>query len=636
MNAPVRAGDSTRLRMGVLGMVVLSLFAALYARLWYLQVVAAPESTRAVIINQVRVVPEEAARGRILDRQGRVIVDNRVSEAVTVNRVKFKGDVEEVTRLAALLNIPPAVLVNRINDQRFSPYKPVPVAEDVPESVVVYLGEHRDEFPGVEASQLTERAYPNGNLAAHLLGYVGEINQAELDDGRKPKGYRLGDSIGKSGVERSYEEFLRGEPGLTKLEVDSRGKVLQTLHSQPPQQGHDLQLTLDLDVQKLTEESLGQGIAAARATADKENKKNFVAPAGAAVVMDPRDGAVLAMASFPTFAPADFVNGIKPEVFRALNEPSSHFPLTNRAIAGQYAPGSTFKLVTAVSGLADGLVQPVTTVNDTGSLKVGNRTFRNAGNRSYGRVNLAQALTVSSDVYFYQLGANFWYRRGEVGDGIQRTARQFGLGAKTGVALDNEKVGRVPDPESRKRMHDRNPKAFPEGKWFAGDNVNLAIGQGEALVTPLQLANVYGSFANGGTVFAPRVAARVVEQDGATVRDLGPDVRGKVEMAPGLRGPIVAGLRGAVADPKGTAHGAFAGFSGFSVAGKTGTAQVFGKQDTALFAAFGPVENPQYVVAVVMEESGFGGSVAAPVARRIFEGLAGKPPGAVQLAGGID
>jgi penicillin-binding protein 2 len=634
MTAPVRAGDNARLRMGVLGMVVLSLFAALYARLWFLQVVANQESTRAVIINQVRVVPEEAPRGRILDRQGRTIVDNRVSQAVTVNRVNFKNDVEEVTRLAALLKLPPAVLVNRINDQRFSPYKPVPVAEDVPEDVVVYLGEHRDEFPGVEAAQLTERSYPNGNLGAHLLGYVGEINGDELK-ARKGNDYRLGDTIGKSGVERSYEDALRGVPGLTKLEVDSRGHVLQTLDERPPEQGSDLQLTVDLDVQKLAEESLAQGIEAARRSPDKEAKKNFLAPAGAAVVLDPKDGSVLAMASFPTYTPGDFVNGIRPELFQALNEPASHFPLTNRAISGQYAPGSTFKLVTSIAGLTDGLIQPGTTVVDTGSLKVGNRVFKNAGSRSYGRVGLVQALTVSSDVYFYQMGANFWYRRGQVGDGIQQTARALGLGAKSGILLDGEQRGRVPDPESRKRLHDKHPDAFPEGKWFAGDNVNLAIGQGETLVTPLQLANAYATFANGGTVFMPRVAARVLKQDGAVVREVLPEEKGKVELP--SRDAILSGLRGAVSHPDGTAYGSFTGFpGGFPVAGKTGTAQVQGKQDTALFAAFAPADNPQYVVAVVMEEAGFGGSVAAPVARRILEGLAGRPPGPVHLAGGVD
>jgi penicillin-binding protein 2 len=268
---------------------------------------------------------------------------------------------------------------------------------------------------------------------------------------------------------------------------------------------------------------------------------------------------------------------------------------------------------------------------------VGNRTFRNAGNRSYGRVSLARALTVSSDVYFYQLGANFWFRRGQVGDGIQKTARDMGLGAKTGINLDSERVGRVPDAESRKRLHDKHPEAYPEGKWFAGDNVNLAIGQGETVLTPLQLANAYAAFANGGTLYTPRVAARALEQDGKVVADLAPSPRGHVDLAPTVRGPILAGLRGAVADPDGTAAGAFAGFpGGFPVAGKTGTAQVAGKQDTAVFCAFAPADNPQFVVAVVMEEAGFGGAVAAPVARRIMEGLAGRPPGPIHLTGGVD
>lgn len=638
MTAPIRPGDGTRLRMGVVAMVVVSLFAALFARLWFLQVIAVQESTRAVIVNQVRFVPEEAPRGRILDRNGRIIVDNRVSMAVTVNRVNFENTVESVTRLAALLRLPPAVLVNRINDQRFSPYKPVPVAEDVSEDIVVYLGEHRHEFPGVEATQLTERAYPNGNMAAHLLGYVGEINEAELKD--RKGDYRQGDSIGKSGVERSYEEFLRGEPGLVKLEVDAHGHVLQTLSERPPEQGSDLQLTVDLEIQRLTEESLAQGIEAARKATDRERKKNFIAPAGAAVVIDPRDGSVVAMASFPTYNPADFVNGIKPEVFEALNLPESHYPLTNRVVSGQYAPGSTFKLMTAVAALKRGLITPETTVEDRGSLRIGNRTFNNAGKRPWGRVAVTRALAVSSDVFFYTLGNRFCpsNRPGACTTGIQESAKEMGLGERSGIALESERSGRVPDADSRKRLHDKYPQAYPEGKWFPGDNVNLSIGQGETVATPLQLANSYAAFANAGTLYTPRVAARALNQDGAVVDEFEPQVKRKIALDMGQRAAILAGLRGAITDPEGTAHGAFDGFpAGFPVAGKTGTAQVGGdKQDTALFVGFAPADNPQFVVAVVMEEAGFGGSVAAPVARRIMQGLAGKPPGAIELAGSVD
>lgn len=629
--------ENSRLRLAVLGVVVLSLFAALFARLWYLQVLDSDTFRLQAEQNEARLVYEEAPRGRILDRQGRVLVDNRVSEAITVNRVELKGkEAEVVPRLAALLGITEEELHERIADPRFSQYKPVPVAEDVPEDKIVYLKEHQADFPGVDEAKLARRSYPNATLGAHVLGYVGEINDTELDS-RKAKGYRLGDSIGKSGVEQSYEDDLRGEQGITKLQVDSTGRVLRTLARRAPEQGHDIQLTIDLDVQRLAEESLVRGLDAARRDADRETKKNFVAPAGSVVVLDPNDGSVLAMASFPTYDPASFVNGISPDVFRAMQDPGSYFPLNNRALQGQYAPGSTFKLVTATAAMRTGLINERTSYDDNGELRVGNRTFRNSGNYPWGRVNVTRALAVSSDVFFYTLGASFWNQRAQYGETvIQQTAKEFGLGEKTGIPLASEARGRISDPEGRKRLHEARPDAFPEGRWFAGDNVNLSIGQGETVVTPLQLGMSYAAFANGGSVHQPRVAARVLRQDGTLVREVPSVVNRRIDLPPHVRDPIVAGLRGAVTDPKGTAHGAFAGFNGFPVAGKTGTAQVFGKQDTAVFAGFAPVNAPQYAISVVMEESGFGGSVAAPVARRIFDGLAGKPVGDVHLAGGID
>ena len=634
--------ETSRVRLSVVGIVVFSLFAALFSRLWYLQVMDRQTFERAANNNRIRIVHEEAPRGLILDRKGRPLVVNRSSLAITVSRAELKGKADDVVpRLAALLGISKEELTRRINDPRFSPYKPVPVATDVDKDKVVYVKEHAAEFPGVDALALAERSYTNGAVAAHVLGYVGEINDQELKERSKHnKAYRLGDTIGKSGVELTYEDDLRGTPGETKYQVDASGNVLgPPLGSLPPEQGHNLQLTLDLDVQALAEDSLAQGLDAARHTFDKDQKKDFAAPAGAVVVMDPRDGSILAMASNPGYDPASFINGIKPDVFAGLQDPASHFPLTNRAIAGLYAPGSTFKLFTAIAAMKDGLIDARTSFNDTGSLRVGNRIFFNAGKRSYGRVNLTHALTVSSDVYFYTLGASFWNQRGKYGEqAIQTTAHDFGLGDRTGIPLPSESKGRISDPGTRKKLHDDNPKAFPEGHWFAGDNVNLAIGQGETVVTPLQLATAYATFANGGTLFEPRVAARVLNQDGSTVRDLEPNSIRKVPIPPAVRDPILQGLEGVVADPTGTAHGAFAGFTGFPVAAKTGTAQVVGKQDTAVFVAFAPAVNPQYVVAVFMEESGFGGSAAAPVARRILDGLAGKPvtPITVDVGGKVD
>ena len=633
---------NSRLRLGVVGLVVLSLFGTLLARLWYLQVLAAPTFRVAATANGVRLVYDEAPRGRILDRTGKVLVDNRVSDAITLARAEAKRHPEVVDRLAVLLGMSDDEVRGRIADPRFSPYKPAPVAVDVDKAKLVYIREHQEDFPGVEVSQLPERAYPFGTLAAHVIGYVGEINDSELTD-RKGKGYRLGDGIGKSGVEQTYEADLRGQPGLSKLEVDARGRVLRSLGSQPPVQGHDLQLTLDLDVQRMAEESLAQGLDVAHHTYDKDSKKNFIAPAGSVVVMDPRDGSILALASNPAYDPSAFVNGIKPDVFAALQDPAGHFPLNDRAIQGQYAPGSTFKLATAIAALEKGLIAPSTTYNDTGVFHVpncvGKCTFRNALGQAHGRVSLPRAITVSSDFYFYTLGAAFWGARGSVGDSaIQDVARSLSLGERTGVALPAEAKGVIPDPETRKRRHDANPKAFPDGHWFAGDNVNMAIGQGEVSISPMQLANAYASFANGGTVFQPRVAARVLSQSGQPVREVAPVVNRHLDLPAGVRDPILAGLRGVPSDPQGTARAAFANFDlgAFPVAGKTGTAQVGGKQDTALFVAMAPAESPRYIVAVVLEEAGFGGEAAAPVARRILQGLAGQKLDPVSRGVGVD
>lgn len=637
------SNDSARLRLSIIGIVVVSLFSALFARLWYLQVMDTSEFQALATQNRVRTIYEPAPRGRILDRQGRVLVENRGYQAITVTRLEVQDKPEVVARLAALLGLSQTELERRIADRRYSPYKPVPVAEDVSEDIVVYLREHAEDFPGVAARAVAERSYPNGTLAAHLLGYVGEINDRELTN-RKGEGYRLGDDIGKSGVEQSFEADLRGTPGQIRLEVDATGKVLlPALSSRPPVHGNDLQLSIDLDVQKLAEESLANGLDAARNQRDRNTGKAFLAPAGAVVVMDPRDGALLALASNPTFNPADFVNGIRPEAFAALQDPANHYPLTNRAIQGQYAPGSTFKLFTALAALRTGLLAPNTTFVDEGSYKLrscrGDKcVFRNAGGRSYGRVNLAQALTVSSDAFFYNVGANLWFGGGPNREAIQVAARDLGLGERTGVALSSEMKGRIPDPASRKKAHEDYPKAFPNGSWYAGDNVNLSIGQGDTAVTPIQLANAYASFANGGTILRPRVAARVTTTDGKTVREIVPEAVQKVNLDPNHRSAILQGLRASISRPEGTGAGAFLGFplNNFPVAGKTGTAQVVGKQDTAVFVAFAPADAPQYVVAVFMEEAGFGGAVAAPVARRILDGLAGNPPGPVQLAGGVD
>lgn len=646
MTAAGRSPETARLRLAIVGVVVMSLFAAMFARLWYLQVMDANVLADKVVHNATRTLSVPAPRGRILDRQGRVLVDNRYTYVVTLSRVAATRDPPVLGRLAALFAVPVSDILAKLDNPRFSPYRSIPLFSEVPVDKLVYVKEHGEDFPPDEvgAEQQVERTYPNASLAAHLLGYVGEINDEELKT-RRDKGYVSGEEIGKSGVEQAYEDHLRGRQGRTVLEVDPSGAVLRTLEHEDPQQGDDVQLTIDMDVQRLAEESLEQGLKAAQKRSDRVTGKGFEAPGGAVTVLDPHDGSVLAMASYPTYDPTIFVNGIKPDLFSAMQDPNSHFPLNNRVIAGQYAPGSTFKLATATAALTRRLINPATTFpDDNGIFTIprcrGQCSFRNAQGQHYGRVPLARAITVSSDVFFYNLGAAFWEQRSRFGDNaIQDAAHSFGLGQRTGISISGEAVGRVSDPEARKRAHERNPTAFPEANWFVGDNVNLAVGQGETVVTPLQLANAYAAFGNGGTLWQPKVLARVTDRSG---REVVPQVParalGHLDLPPAVRDPILAGFKGAVADPKGTAFGAFAGFplDVLAVAGKTGTSQVTGKQDNAVFSSFAPADNPRYAISVVMEQAGFGGESAAPVARRIYEGLAGRPVGPIQLGTGQD
>ncbi len=636
--------DSSRLRLSVLGMVVLSLFCALSARLWYLQVLASPTLKVEAQHNSVAVVYTEAPRGRILDRNGKVLADNRVVLALVANREEVEEKPEVLERLSGLLAVPVDELNRRMADERFSLFKPVPVAVDVPKEKLIYVREHQADFPGIQGLQVTERVYPHGTLAAHVLGTVGEINDEELGP-RKAAGYKGGDTIGKSGIELTYEEDLRGEPEIAKLEVDSVGRVQRSLGGEPAVQGDDVRLSIDLDVQRAAEDSLAQGIELARKSSDFLTGTRFRAPGGSVVVTDPRDGAVLAMASNPAFDPNEFTNGISVRRFAELNDPAGHLPLNNRAIQGLYAPGSTFKLATSIAGLRTGLITPLDTYNDQGSYSVGGRQFTNARGARNNLVDVSKALTVSSDVFYYWLGERFWNERGKYGPAaIQDTARSLGMGNYTEVDLPFESNGRVDDPASRERLHKENPTAFPFPEWYTGYNLNMAVGQGDSAITPLQLANAYATFVNGGTVFAPRVGDAVLDRQGQELRTVDAEVVGRTELSAGILGPLMAGFRGVVADPLGTGFSAFDGFplAQFPVAGKTGTAEVAGKQDTSLFAAYAPADAPRYVISVVLEESGLGASAAAPVARRVLEAIAVKegistdPPAAVNRVDGRD
>ena len=641
--------DSPRLRIAIIGIVAVSLFAALFARLWYLQVLATEEFQVQATANQRREIIEPAPRGRILDRNGVVLVDNRLSFVASLDRQVLReldddertGVLERlVTELAAYPtpNEPPitvAVLEQRLRSDRFSPYTPVPVAEDISEELAVYLTEHSDDFLGaLHVESRAIRTYPYGRVAAHVLGYVGAINDDEFNSPEireSPLRYQLTDEIGKSGVELTYESELRGQTGLRILEVDAEGDTVQELPGgSAPVAGHDIVLTIDVNEQAVAEQALREELDRARGRPVRSGPAQL-APAGSVVVLDPADGSVVAMASYPDYDPSAFSDGIDQVEWDFLRDPANHNPFINRAIEGQYAPGSTFKLITAYAALSNGLLTPETPWPDGGIYRIPNCTGdscikRNAGSRSYGRVDLRRALTVSSDTYFYDIGARFWFGRDEYGDGIQAASELFGLGTDTLVPLPNEKAGRVMTPEEYAERHEDNPEAFPDGVWQAGDNVNIAIGQGEMLTTPIQLANAYAALGNGGTLFAPNIAREVREAGSDVVtRTFEPRIVRQITFDPAWHAALMEGFVGVTTSGEGTATGSFLGFPFWTVAGKTGTAQVGGRADTAVFVGMGDVSSgatPRYVAAAFLEESGFGGVAAAPLVRRIFEPLA--------------
>lgn len=665
--------ESNHVRLSAIGIVAISLFLALFMRLWFLQGIDRQEFEAASVSNRLRVITDEGPRGRILDRNGKVLVDNRTSIVVSLDREPLRA-MDKDEREAVFVDLAdtldrlgvPTKVANvhkAYEDRRYAPQAYVPVAEDVPENVEIHLLERSERFPGVVVERKAIRVYPYGQLAVQLLGYVGEINEKELlerggrvpgatstttststttaPDGEKSpaKPYQLGDSIGKGGVERAYEADLRGVPGKRTIEVNAKGDLVDVVAVDPPRAGDDVWLSIDVDLQAHAERLLEAKIHSLRGQRDKSNNVLHV-PQGSVVVEDPSNGQILAMASYPDYDPSLTVNGISQGVWDMLNDPNSGQPLVNWALQGTYAPGSTFKLFSAYAGLRTGfLAQGNEVIYDPGYYKIDNCTggkceVQNASRTSHGTVDLPKSLTVSSDVYYYRMADKFWQRRGEFGPTpIQDAAAQFGLGERTGIELPGENAGRLPTPESRRKAYEARPDLFMTGDWQTGDNINMAIGQGDVLTTPLQLVNGYSTFANGGTHYQPQVAIRVTRPGDPTlppafdhyevVRELPPIEKGRVEFSPDQYAKIFQGLVGVTQGRGGTAAASWSSTpTAWPMAGKTGTAQVNNKADTALFVGWGPAAPgvpPQYAISVVIPEAGFGGTVAAPLAIRILE-----------------
>jgi penicillin-binding protein 2 len=635
---------------------VVSLFALLIARLWFVQLMSGERYAAAAEGNALRTIHMEAPRGRLLDRHGEAIVRNRYTQVVSVQTKEIpKGREDQVlSDLAHLLGLPREELLQRIDSSSAGPFRPKPVAVDVPQDIVFYLHENAStRFPGVYAERLPVREYPHGTLAAHVIGHMGEISAAQLADPRY-RDYRQGDVIGMDGVERAYEPVLRGSDGQRQLLVNSKGEILQQSGEQAPKPGADLQLTIDLQAQAQVEDALAEGIEVARAHRDPHagggRAASYRAPAGAAVVLDPRTGEVIAMASFPTYQPERFVGGVSPDYWRSLQDPSSSSPLINRAIAASYPPGSVFKVVSAGAALTYRYADEHTSIPCPGSYAWNGSVYHNWERVDSGSMTLATALQRSCDTVFYRIARAMWEDEQATPEGtplvehLAEQARGWGMGRPAGIDLPGERPGVVPGRAWKRASWEQtrdtscaraqqpglsvdvhrlfadlcNPRS---ARWRGGDAVNMVIGQGDVQATPLQVADLFAGIANHGQIMRPHVVNQIVHPDGSR-EQVRPERIATLPVSVATLDYIQSGLV-RVTQPAGTAGAVFAGFP-IPIAGKTGTAESGqSRQPFAWFAAYNPqpVEGRQYVVVVIVEEGGSGSQTAAPIARRIFENL---------------
>jgi penicillin-binding protein 2 len=590
------------LRVAILGGIALVAFGVVFFRLWYLQVLSSDKYRAEARNNQQREIKVEAPRGEVVDRDGRVLVENRTGLAVKVTPDKLPRDRVKrravYRKLGRLLGVRSRRIERAVRKQlKALPFSAATVKQDVSEPVVAYILERQEQFQGVTVERVFLRQYPHHTIGAHLFGTVGEVTREQLKNERY-RGVNMGDRVGQSGIEYQYDRFLRGRDGASRVQVDALGRLKRELTVVQPRQGRQLRLSIDIDLQKAGQQALAGGTGR-----------------GAFVVMNVRNGEVVALGSQPSFDPNIFSKVIKPSDFKRLSDPANGAPLSNRATQGLYPTGSTFKLITATAGLETGVFTPDTVLFDGGSLTVGGVTFKNAGGGGHGALALRQALTVSSDVFFYQLGRDM---NGSLK--LQRWARRLGLGRRTGIDLPGELPGLIPTPHWRNRLYKRHLTDRP---WSVGDNINLSVGQGDVQADPLQLAVAYATIANGGNVLAPRIGLRIEDSAGRAIQELDAPPARRLNIRPEFRQGILEGLRGAASAPGGTSAKVFAGFP-IPVAGKTGTAEKgAGRPDQSWYVALAPFPSPKYVVAVTDEAGGFGADTAAPMARTILAKLFG-------------
>ncbi len=590
-------------------MVLFVAFSIIFLRLWFLQVMAHSYYKKMAEENRLREVTINVVRGEIYDRNGKPLAINKPSIGIYL-MPEARHEPRVLKRVSNFLGIPLTEIKKKLRIAKEGPLKPVLIYKDASLKEVSYIKEDVGSFPFVVVDVYPRRVYPAREVGAPILGYVGEISEEELGK-RSFFGCEPGDIVGKMGVERELDSLLRGEKGRKIVEVDAKGKQRQVLSFYAGKPGDNIQLTIDIELQRVCEETLAQAIKKARRKGSKKAK------AGAVVVMNPNNGEVLALASLPSFDPNLFQGRLSFKYWQSITSKESGYPLFNRAYMGAYPPGSLFKPFTLLAGLKSGVVSFYTTINCKGRWEgMGKDWPKYCWKRvGHGNVSAFRALVESCDSYFYEIGYKLYKKKSEM---IQTVARDFGYGNKTGIPLPSESAGRVPDEAWKKRYYRR----VSDKTWLPGDSVNLSIGQGDMLVTPLQVAMSYTALANGGKLYGPQIVKEIKRYDGVVVRKFTPFLIKKVPFKSKWLAMIRSYLKRVTTE--GTAKGAFRGFP-IPVAGKTGTAQVFGKEDFAWFAAFAPADKPKYVIVVLVEEGGHGGEIAAPAARKIFSYLFDLP-----------
>ncbi len=667
--AAVTPAHRSRLRLVVVQALVFSLFATLFVRLYYLQVVSGEEYTARAAAQSVREIVVQPERGLIVDDQGRPLVANRTAWTVSVDRTVLdklsgKQDDQLLDRLSTELGADGGRLEDRlvtcgdrgsVADRCWngSPYQPVPVAEDVDREVALRLLEQNEDFPAVVVDQQSVRSYPEpfGVNAAHLLGYLSPVTSDELDaaEASGDRSVNGASVVGRAGVEQQYDRWLRGMPGYRSVAVDSMGRVLGDDESLASQPGDTLVTSIDAKVQGVVERQLDEAMTTARSTLDTVTGRNYVADSGAAVVLEADTGRVVAMASQPTYDPGVWVGGISDDQLAGLYSEAAGTPLLGRATQGQFAPGSTWKPFMAAGALTHGYT-PDTRLDCSSGFAVGNRVFKNYESGAYGSIGFDKALEVSCNTFFYRIGYDYWSRLGsdvddvDARDPLVEEAKDFGFGSETGIDLPGEAPGRIADRRWKRAYYEQMKDYYCgiadapqdaetsdfvytfagefclEGYAYrAGDAVNFAIGQGDTIVTPLQLARAYGALANGGTLYEPRVAKAVVAEDGTVLRRFAPEVAGEVDVPEATLDYIDGALQNVTS--VGTMAWRMGGFplAEVPIRSKTGSAEVYGKQSTSWVASY----SEDYVVVMMVSQGGTGSGTSGPFVRAIWESLYG-------------